>query len=136
MCEGCCAETVFLGEVFPGWFLDQSTKDAWRRKAGDYGLLRCNDADFLFTIKPRKDPFAGMTDEQIDALPQEQFIEIHDLWLKEAELFSNQLCDMVPINFSIIHGLVESAKQVGYNSEQYGSFEYWLFDHLAQFIKE
>jgi hypothetical protein len=135
MCEGCCAETVLLGEVMPGWFLDQSTKDAWRRKAGDYGLYRCNDADFLFTIKPCKDPFAGMTDEQIDVAPEEQHTDFN-AWVGEAWEFGAQLREHMTACFEVVHSLVESAKQVGYNSDVDGDFECWLFNHLAQFVRE
>lgn len=67
MCLCCCVKEKKFGEVLPGIYLMQATKDYYEKMlTGQYGLVICNDPFIIF--KPLvADPYTGMTDEEIEA---------------------------------------------------------------------
>ena len=139
MCEQCIADTVLIGgekEVLPGWFLVKAQKDGHSMKAGNYGLVVCNDPSFIFNIEPAVDPLDGMSDEQIEALDKNDVLwELSKVWSQKAYDFTNNI--ELTYYMMSVYELVSAGIKAGYNEEVDGyNFENWLFNHLGKFIRD
>ncbi len=138
MCEQCLAKTVIYvgsnskdGFVLPGYYLVRATQDGnWMQK-DDWGLVRCNDPDYVWEITPVIDPFYGLKDEEIDA---------KNVNKKEVDDFDNAVShledslDMGQFEHAYLLGV--AMREAGYNPTFHGyrSAE-WLCHYLAEFIK-
>src|SRR5581483_2364777 len=132
MCEQCMAETKTYGEVLPRWWLVQATKNGHEMKAGDFGLVVCNDPDYIWpeNLAPRKDPSFGMTDEEFDNMTDETGVA-WDEFNDYVEQFSKYL------NSDPLTGwmLVNAAKEAGWSRETHGFLTGWLFHRMAVVIE-
>lgn len=59
MCMQCCTKSELYGtggdcEVLPGWYLVRATVTAYGWNAGEWGLVRSNDPDFIWSGKLTK----------------------------------------------------------------------------------
>lgn len=144
MCEQCLAKTDYW-ELFPGdpvkpndqnqksftnngWALVRATQDGSYMMKGDWGLVRVNDPDVIFTTDPMVDPSQNMSDEEVNALSNEEYHKVDSFYVKLSE-FREEL-EMSP---GVGHHLVEKAKQNGYDGST--NFEYWLFTKLGELIQ-
>lgn len=135
MCEQCAAKTLSWA-CLPGWALVFARIDGNMLKAGQWGLLRCNDPDVIFNTRPMMDP------EDSEALPGVKAREISE-WDEQARNFDHEL----KLSPEAGVALIEAAKQAGYglmsvSIDSDGSraieknFSEWLFHRLGAVIKD
>jgi len=134
MCEQCLAKTVmYVGpdkqEVLPDYFLVRATQDGSIMKKDDWGIVKSNSPDYIWSITPVSDPCDGLSEEQEDALPQDSFEEFYKAVENLEEALDSGGFDCA------IH-LGRSMTAAGYNPEIHGyRSAYWLCNHLAKFLK-
>ena len=69
MCLQCSTKAqVVLEEVIPGYTLMAATNDVPKWRKSQYGLVKRDGPDFVWSGEPILDLTDGMTDEQVDAL--------------------------------------------------------------------
>ncbi|KVP75431.1 hypothetical protein WJ96_06895 [Burkholderia ubonensis] len=61
---------IIKKNVLPGFDLMQSQQDAHGWPKGAYGLVEINDPTVIFPGPLLKDPTAGMSDDELNALPE------------------------------------------------------------------
>jgi len=122
MCEQCCAATITWPNVLPGWHLVRARRDGHEMKVRQWGLLRCNNPEFIWSTTPEKDgdSFNDLAKDQADHY---KFIAAFNKFQEE------------------FGGTLSSSKALGdaikeQDPYQEGSLEYWLFNHLGKFIRE
>lgn len=125
MCEQCLAECEVLGEVVPGLALVQARKAGGHMQVGDFGLVRVNDPDVVWTVAPVPDPWEGLSDEEIEARPHEEFSG----WSEKVEAFSKACQTQVHLSDALRIGVLCQA--AGYDIETDGSLEHWLFHRMG-----
>lgn len=132
MCEQCSAKTKTYGEVLPHWWLVQATQDGNMMKAGDFGLVVCNDPDYIWPadMPPRKDPSFGMSDEEFDNMPDEVGQEWDD-FMEYIEKLGKRL-DSDPLTG---YSLVTAAKEAGWDRNKNGFLEGWLSHRMAVVVE-
>jgi hypothetical protein len=121
------AETTTLNngeKVIGNFFLVRATQDGSMMKTGEFGLLRCNDPDFIFKQMPEVDP-----DPEGEIEDNDHFFE----WMEKAQNFREQLLEL-DAGLKASYDLVKGCYDAGYKDED-GCLEYWLFNYLAQFVK-
>jgi hypothetical protein len=94
-------------------------QDGNMMSAGQYGLLRSNDPDVVWSGSPEIEP------------PEDE----HDQWLKWAvgpRAFESTLILRPEVGWD----LVEAATRCGYDRGEHGSLAYWLWDHMAKRMKQ
>jgi hypothetical protein len=134
VCLQCLVEAETLAEVLPRWWVARAMKTykgEWEE--GEYGLVRCNDPDLIWDGEPRPDPSFGRTDEEVEAETDEQWRDA-EAWLREASEFCNSL--RTTGGMYRLWELVQDAKAYGYDRDEHGSFEYWLFHQMGVAIQE
>ena len=112
MCEQCVANAHGWIEILPGWQLCRAHKSGNDMKAGQWGLLTCNDHSLILATDPR-------TSEHHDCCAHEMFTGLGGV-----QIYSE-------IWFSIL----KAAKTVGY-SDNDGSLESWLMERICKLVKE
>ena len=135
MCEQCLARVIDIasGEFIPDWFLVMATCDGSNiMKRGDYGLGQINDPDFVIpaALKPTVDPVFDLTDEQIDAMSEEEDEKMevfHDLVDSISKhLFADPITG---------YELVTACKAAGWDPEKHGwDLAYWLTHKMGEAI--
>jgi len=128
MCEQCMAEVVTLNDgktVIGNLFLVRATRNGSMMKTGEFGLLRCNDPDFIFRVIPEANP------DPEDTLENN---EEYEKWLDKAQDFREQLLNL-DAGLMASYDLVKGCYEAGFKDED-GCIEYWLFNYLSQFVKE
>ena len=127
MCLQCTAQSVKIVEdVIPGYSLCLATVDTDEWKAGQYGLVESNDPTVIFDGPLERDTTAGMTDDEINALPDEQNSML-DAFLTAGERFEEQL-EMDPNSG---YRLVCACIEAGYRPKEDGRVAHWLMHHMA-----
>jgi len=138
MCEQCSAATDSYGEteVLPGYYLSRATRDGLWMEDGDWGLVECNDPTFIFQTTPVKDPQHGMSDEQINALPKEEFGKF-DEFVDVSEKMGREIAGSARDEFAIdqLGRLYTAMCKAGFNPDTDGRASMWLCHHLACFIE-
>ena len=134
MCEQCNAKTIIYVKentnyVLPGYILVRATQDGREMKKGDWGLVDCNDPDFIWSVTPVCDPDDELTDEQIDALPEDCY--------QAYEKASKNLHDALDKGcFDYCARLGEAMRKAGWNPDNDGIGAFWLCNHIAKFLKD
>lgn len=119
MCEQCVTSCVVWRDVLPGWTLMRAQKDGNIMEAGQYGLLRCNDPDAVWTGAPQIEPPEGRPSEwgdYVDGIGE----------FKEALVLRPE----------VGWELTKAAMERGYSSDEHGLLSFWLWDHLAKCMKQ
>ena len=127
MCECCCADAVDYGEVVSGWFLVRARKEGQIMQTGQWGLVFCNGPSVVWTTTPIPNPFEGKTDAEIDALPDDEG------WIEKAADF--QVTGSPDMCLTACWDLVEACRQSGYNPEEHGDAEWWLFHRMGVMLQ-
>ena len=117
MCEQCDTDCVMWRDVLPGWALIRARRDGRLMVAGQYGLLRSNDPDFVWDGAPQIEP-------PDDGLFGEWSIGVRG--------FDSVLRLRPEVGWD----LVEAATRCGYYRHSHGSLAYWLWDHMAKRMKQ
>jgi len=131
MCLQCMAKAkIVVEEVLPGYQLMIATEGHEDWPKDHYGLVQCNDPDFVWGGAPMLDPLFYLTDEQ-----QEAFSDDDPIWDKTDELFKlvekmepSFVCDPI-----VGYQLVQACKKAGYDEEKHGlKVLCWLVHHMAE----
>jgi hypothetical protein len=135
MCLQCSAKSISYGTALEGFVLQRATEDAWDEwKKDQFGLVECNDPTFVFRVAPMREPYGGLSDDEVDAVPLDSPLHAQqDAFYKVGRQFREDLC--ASLNPDGIHRLIESGRKQGYDRDQHGSFEFWLSDFLAKFLE-
>ena len=105
MCEQCLVNPLFYGEVIPGWYLIKARRESSSMRVGDWGLLRINNPDFIWST--------------FDFEPSdENAITFYDCWSCAPETG---------------HALFSSALKAGFTEDD--SLFYWLGSKIQEHIK-
>lgn len=138
MCEQCFTQSlIWKKPVVPGFFLTLAQKDGWYMKKGWFGLLRCNDPDFVFKALPEKDPAWGREeDDSLDASWYEWYLKAHEFGLELMTLIGISAPDD-DINTSLTdcYELGVACKEAGWNPEKHPRMHEWLFHTIACHIE-
>jgi hypothetical protein len=101
---------------------------------GEWGLVECNDPTYIWKKTPTPSPVWGMTDDEeeifINGLTKDDPRRDRALGLNQAA-FSESFYGTPEQG----HRLIEAAKTVGFDREKHGSFTYWFFDYLGEYLK-
>ena len=134
MCEQCLTNPVYFGEPIPGFILARARRQGNDWNIGDWGLIECNDPSFTWSMTPTPNPCWGMTDDEEDEwenAADKNSIE-YKRWFGWPREFVEQFENCGP---NTGYDLVAAAMQVGYDRKKDGTFAYWLFDYLAEYLK-
>lgn len=132
MCLQCVTEAKFHGDPLPGWALYRATKDSPTWHIGDWGLLRCNDPDFVWAGEFVADPYAGMSDDEIEAASEDVAKEF-ERHIDAAVAFEN--ATTYGNHPYVSYLLVDAAMKAGYAPATHGTrFAAWLVDHVARHL--
>ena len=112
MCEQCVANAHGWIEILPGWQLCRAHKNGNDMKAGQWGLLTCNDPSLILVTDPR-------TNEHEDCCAYEMFTGLGGVQVYSGIWFS----------------VLKAAKIAGY-SDNDGSLESWLMERICKLVKE
>jgi len=152
MCTQCCVDAEYFlldkdgnmaedPEILPGWMLFRAAKDSTGSdmKKGQWGLVRCNDPDYVWDEDPIIDPTFGMTESQekcffgVDAKDSPG--------VAQANLFMDLAIDFRGALRSCANDpdtgweLVEAAKKRGFDPEK-GLLSFWLFHRMGEWISK
>lgn len=131
MCEQCLTDCILWSDVLPGWSLIQARHDGSEMKKGQWGLLQCNDPDFIWSGRPNEDPFAHWSEWRVDnSLPEEW--ATFETWVDQISKFEKELLKARSIDsfFRLGH----SARKAGFKDDQ--SFASWLLARLGKHIRK
>jgi hypothetical protein len=146
MCEECSIEAKSFGEILPGYRLIQATQDGWYIKNGQWAVVCGNDPDFYWVRPPESAPPEIPEDDHHP--DSERLFNEHNEWLTRAEgamrtapTRASQLPrgfdpSQDPFPFRQTHKLVEAGLKAGWNQDEHGDFELWLFSRAGQWIKD
>lgn len=129
MCIQCVVESVHYGEVMPGWHIHRATKHDEEWPQNHWGLVRCNNPDFIWESEPMLDPYHGLSDDEINM----QTLAGNPLF-KEWDKRSDEFRDALFCDPKTGHQLVEDAKAAGY-TEADGNLSDWLFHRMGRVIR-
>lgn len=82
-------------------------------KKGDYGLVRSNDPDFIFSIRPYPCPWYSLSEHDCDNLPDDDLKALM-AWEEDARTFGHQIMEGSGINQ--LTRLVEICQKNGWSS--------------------
>ncbi len=105
----------------------RAQQDGGELKKGDWGLVRCNDPDFSWSIPPFPDPLEGLDDDEVDKATVEEKERSLEFY-SAVEVFEVALKSDPELGYD----LVSSAMKAGYDRQKHGRFSFWLFDHLGR----
>lgn len=134
MCEQCLTEAeVIFEDILPGYCLMLAKKEGQHWHTGEYALVRMDNTDFSWPGKPLVNPLAGMSDQEINALPENGV-------LQEFENYVN-LIDQVEPHFRIDpvlgYQFVKVCMQDGYDPQKHGeNIVFWLINHIARKLEQ
>jgi hypothetical protein len=136
MCDQCVAATIGW-DLFPGWGLVKARLDCDSMKAGDWGLLRCNNPDFVWrTPAPGPlDPLFGLTEEEEKALPESDPRWDASLkWCHQAHKLNLKPPKGQAVYVNAYYELVQGGIQAGYDPDKDGDFSMWLFHRMGELV--
>ena len=133
MCEQCSAKTYSFGEVLPGWSLVRATRDGLWMKADDWGLVRMNDPDFVWSTVLVPAPHEA-NDAHLDVLMKDPTVKAQDDDFMAAYLNFDEAMRKgcyPTTGWELVHACRES----GYDKERSGAnVLMWLADHIGRFL--
>lgn len=118
MCEMCQAKTESYLSPIPGWTLVRATVDGDMMKAGEWGLVRSNDPEFIWSTSPWSEP------------PENSNKDREDAWFDDAIKFNDELVSNPEVGYNI----VSASLKVGFNPVEQ-RFGFWLFGFLGQWVE-
>ena len=132
MCLQCLAKARLVKkDILPGYFLMVSTQNAPGWPKSHYGLVRCNDPDFVWEGRPSPDPYHGLSDHGIESSPKnihEAFHKWSKMVEKTEEAFHGSAMDC--------YRFVDACKKAGYRPERDGyNVVMWFVDYAGRKLK-
>lgn len=127
------AASLIKTDVLPGYSLYQFTKDTTGWPVGWYAIVEGDDPEFVFRGPVLLDPCAGLTEDDLDVMPE--YPEGYDDFKAVAEELS-----AVGVQFTSpwrTYMFVKACVDSGYDPEKDGyEMGFWLTNHLAEKINE
>lgn len=132
MCEQCNVNPLYFGEPLPGWYLIRARRDGIVMKKGQWGLLQCNNPDFIWDTTPTQDPLFGITDEDEE---ERRFNTLTDEE-KEAAIKGppQDLLNALKSDVMTGYELVKACMEMGYEQKVHGYVASFLNHILAVHI--
>ncbi len=125
MCEQCSAKVDIWPIPLEGWLLVCATQKGLFMSEGDWGLVQCNDPDYIWVPTPTPEP-----PEPGDAPLDDPAAMEWDKWYEEpVEEFATALQGDPVAAWS----LVQAAIKCGYDTNT--RLEPWLFNFLGKWIE-
>lgn len=118
MCEQCATDSLIWSQVLTGWSLMWAQKDGRHMSKRQFGLVRLNDPDVIWSGPPQIEPCEDEDNQW-------------SKWAIEAREFGAAL-ELPP---EIGWALTEACRQAGFKPSEHGILHYWLWDHLAKEMK-
>jgi hypothetical protein len=115
----------------PGWILIQARRDGYLMQKDQYGLLTCNDPDFIFDGTPKQDPTRDMSDEELNN-DKTGVMGLFNDWVNQVIRLEKSLVNVRSPDCII--SLYRAAKKGGYK-KKHGRFGMWLMNKLAKHIE-
>jgi hypothetical protein len=125
MCIACAAKCKNIGEVVPGLWLVQAIEHVAHIKAGDFGLVRSNGPDVVWSVEPSPDPWDGFSDDDMNARRGKEYTD----WDSNVASFSEACMTQLDLTTAYLIGRLCQAS--GYDHETDGSLEHWLFHRMG-----
>jgi hypothetical protein len=113
----CSANVIYFGEFIKGWHLVRARKNGRVMKKRDWGLVRANDPEFIFSTIPVKDHDSDSK---------------HNKFLDELVKFIPEIKNTPGMGYKLVEAFTSQNKYK--RTDPY--FEYFLFDYLAKFIQK
>lgn len=127
MCEQCCVAALQFGKVLPGWYLIRARRKGNHMQEGDWGLVRQNDPDFIWTTKPVKDK----------SNPKSKAAERHDTnFYRELAKFENEFIGTLDAAAHLGMSIERKTKMKKKRRNVRLRYVHWLFNHLAERIEK
>ena len=133
MCEACAAECKMIGDVVPGLALVLATKTTNHTKAGDYGLVRSNGPDVVFSVKPWPDPADGLSDAEVNKLGRKAWASC-GRWFADVEVFEKACQGQLDLSTAVDIGFM--CRDAGWDRERDGKLECWLFHRMGVTLRD
>lgn len=129
MCLQCPAEAqTLVADILPGYSLMVARKDTPKWPQGYYGLVRQNDPDFVWPGPLLADPLEDLSDEEIDALPEDDpRFQASDRFHK----YTDQIESAFISDPLTGYAFVSACMAAGYDSDRDGSCVLKWFSNLA-----
>lgn len=130
MCLQCVVESYeVIPNVIPGYSLQIATNDKseeWPK--GHFGLVYCNDPDFVFPFKLTNHPYDDLSDSEFDNLSEEhsdEYFKWQDVigQMREEYLVSDMVTSM---------RFIEACQKAGYSTEQDMNIVHWFVKHVGK----
>lgn len=126
MCLQCDTNAVvIMQDVLPGFSLYQAQTDAPEWPKGWFGLVECGDPTVVFPGPLLADPTFGMSDEQLDAMPD--FPAGYNAFTQGADAIGEKLVLPALAGYHLTKACIEQ----GYSNLDHGHLHYWLLHYLA-----
>jgi hypothetical protein len=123
---------MLVENVLPGYYLMRAVKGCEEWPKGYYGLVRCNDPDFVWKEKPITDPTFHIPDKKL-----EKFLKNDVVWKKSNKFHDviSKIRDDFVSEPRIGHELILACMKNGYRKKEHGDVLCWLFNHMAEKMK-
>lgn len=113
MCNQCLTCCAYFGEPLEGFTLARARRDAFDEwTTGQWGLIEVNDPTFVWSGTPKD------CSGDDDCFPSESFLYAFSA-----------------VNVMSGYNLVTAAIKAGYNTNEDGALEYWLWDYLGRYLE-
>ena len=108
----------------------QATTGFHHIKAGDFGLVRSDGPDVVWSVKPTPDPCEGLSEDEINALSSSDSMLA---WFNDVDQFVKACREQLHLTTAYDIGVL--CAQAGYNREEDGHLEHWLFHKMGMMLK-
>lgn len=142
MCEQCLVNPLYWYNVIPGYTLIRAQRDGSFMKAGQWGLVECNDPTYVWDDEPWPHPTFGMTDDEEDAYwratPGGRYAP--SSYEEQIEAFQDDISrfaegEGAPATPEMGHKLVEACIKAGWTRERHDRIAEWLWSHLGIIVQ-
>lgn len=135
MCLQCVTEAeVLVKNILPGYSLMIAKVGHKEWPKGSYGLVRCDDPDYVWKGRPIIDSFEGMSDKEINALSDDSLeVRQNNKFFKLVEKLEPQFKNSPELGYD----LYRACKKAGYSEIKHGRrLLSWLVNHMALKMKK
>jgi hypothetical protein len=134
MCEQCLTAPLIRHNVLPGWHLLRARREGNAMKLGEWGRVRLDNPDFIWSGRPLVDPTIRMSDEEYEAYRERTGVgPVTDMDRRDR---SRHLADAFAGRDVIVAWrLVQARIKAGFDPDGRIGVLHWLDDHLARHIE-
>ena len=126
VCQLCFPGAVDIAEIIPGYDL------IYFPETDKYLLYTDNDSIIInFDEKPEVEPYKGISDDDLEALPEEEYWKTFHWGTKVGEITKCWKFSM-----ELGHDICKSCAEAGHNREEECYTAMWLYGRIADMIAE